>query len=446
MPSADPAAVRRQVTQSQFHRAYLRYSRVLPDGSTAVVTPFFGRDDSREESSFGPVPLRLEVGAWKYGIRAVYRSRLLSRATVSLGADVLGSFSSVERAGSLSLPAREGDIAVFGQPPAGEVTADAWTTHVLDAAPFLSAEITLGPLTLTPGLRFDAFLLEGSRKTPRIGQTPAIGLSRVETAFAPRLSVTWRPSARLALSAAGGLYHQPPEPEELSASFGTPILALSRGVHASLGPTVHITDSLSLAATGYYKSLDRLVVRSRLSTPLLAQALVQDGEGRSFGAQLLLRQEPWRGFFGWISYSLTRSERRYRGDERWRLFDHDQPHVLAIVAGKELLGFTASARVRYTAGSPRTPVVSSFYDAKADRYQPVFGPQNTTRLPEFFQLDLRLERPFSIRSFTLHASLDVLNVTYQDNAEEVVYNHDYSRRDLISGLPLLAVFGLRLER
>lgn len=445
VPSADPAAVRRQATESSFHRVYLRYSRVLEDGAGAVVTPFFGRDDSREESLFGAVPLRLSTAAWKYGVRAAYRTRLARWATLSIGADVLGALSSVERAGSLSLPPREGDLYVFGQPPAGQVGADAWSTHVLDAAPYLAAEIEIGPVTLSPGLRFDAYLLQGSRQTPRVGATPPVGFSRIEPAFAPRVSASWRASPRLSLTAAGGMYHQPPEPDELSATFGTPALALSRGYHASLGADAGLTGALSVSATGYFKSLDRLVVRSRLPTPRLAQALVQDGEGRGFGVQLLVKQEPWHGFSGWISYSMSRSERRYRGDPGWRLFDHDQPHVLAVVASQELWGFTASARVRVTTGAPRTPVVDSFYDAQVDRYQPVFGRQNTARLPEFFQLDLRVERSFSLRPLTLTAFLDVLNVTYQRNPEEVVYNFDYSKRDFITGLPVLAVLGAKLE-
>lgn len=445
VPSPDPESVRRRVTESSFHRAYLRYTRVLEGGATATVTPFFGRDDTREELSFGAVPLRLTTGAWKYGARAAYRGRIASRATLSVGADILGAMTSIERVGSLSLPAREGDIAVFGQSPSGQVGADAWSSHILDAGPYASAEIDLGPFTVSPGLRFDAFLIEGSRLTPRVGATPPIGYSRIEPAFDPRVSIAWHPTSRFSMTAAGGLYHQAPEPEEMSATFGTPALGLSRAVVGSVGESLKITDTLSLSATVFYKSLDHLVVRSRLSTPRLAQALVQDGEGRAYGAQVLVRQELWRGFFGWISYSMGRSERRYRGDPGWRLFDYDEPHVLAIVASKDLFGFTFGARLRYTTGAPRTPVVGSFYDARADRYEPVFGAQNAERLPEFFQLDLRVERSFSLQPFTLLGYLDVLNVTYQKNAEEVTYSYDYKKRDHITGLPLLAVLGARLE-
>jgi hypothetical protein len=46
---------------------------------------------------------------------------------------------------------------------------------------------------------------------------------------------------------------------------------------------------------------------------------------------------------------------------------------------------------------------------------------------------------------TLDVYLDVLNVTYHKNAEEIVYNADYTRRSDITGLPILAVLGVRIE-
>ena len=53
-----------------------------------------------------------------------------------------------------------------------------------------------------------------------------------------------------------------------------------------------------------------LPARSPLDTPLVGQALVPIGEGRVIGGQVTLRQQLAARFFGWISYSLLRSERR----------------------------------------------------------------------------------------------------------------------------------------
>jgi hypothetical protein len=41
--------------------------------------------------------------------------------------------------------------------------------------------------------------------------------------------------------------------------------------------------------------------------------------------------------------------------------------------------------------------------------------------------------------------LDVQNVTSRKNPEEIAYSADFSKRDYISGLPILAVMGARVE-
>jgi hypothetical protein len=197
--------------------------------------------------------------------------------------------------------------------------------------------------------------------------------------------------------------------------------------------------------TGFYRQLDQLVVRSRLPDPTLAQALVQDGEGRSYGAQILVRRPPREGLYGWIAYTLSRSERRYVGDPGYRLFDDDQPHVLAAVAGYEIARFRLGARFRAASGAPRTPVVGSYVDANSGQLEPTFGAQNSIRLPAFYQLDLRAERPFTWSRVKVVLSLDVINVTFHRNAEEIVYSFDYSRHAYITGLPILGVLGARIE-
>lgn len=304
----------------------------------------------------------------------------------------------------------------------------------------------LGPVTVTPGVRFDAFLIEGSRKTPRVGLTPEIGFSRLETAFAPRLAARWQIVPRLALTTAYGTYHQAPEPEDLSPVFGTPDLALSRATHVTVGESLRITDTLSADVVAFRKTLEDLVVRSRLTNPLLARALTQNGEGRSYGVQLLLRQELWSGFFGWVSYAITKSERRYQGDEAWRPFDFDQPHVLSIVASQEIGRWTLGARFRYASGNPRTPVIGSTYDARSDRYDPAFGAQSSIRVPAFWQIDVRVERAFSLgETARLLLFADIQNVTNRANSEEIVYSASFRERSTIKGLPTIAVLGARLE-
>jgi len=228
--------------------------------------------------------------------------------------------------------------------------------------------------------------------------------------------------------------------------FGNPLLPPSSAVHAVIGGAYKLRPTLTLEVAGFAKYLWDLPARSELPTPALAQALDQDGLGRSYGGQLLLRQELVKGFFGWITYSLIRSERRDHPDRDWRLFDYDQTHVLGILASYQLpKGFEVGGRFRYSTGVPRTPVTDAYFDTSSDQFDPLFGAQNSIRIPSFYQLDLRVEKTITRRTYRLNVFLDVQNVTNRSNPEEIIYNYDFSRRGYITGLPTLAVVGARLE-
>ncbi len=446
VPSPDPAKRRVESTRSGFWRAYARYTNVADNGDTTIVTPFVGHDTSSLVQRYGETPTRLDIDAARYGLRASLRSAVFSRVTLVTGMDALGTASDVTREGSLTLPPREGDVAVFGQPPGDEYAVDRWKTHILDVGPHAYADVKLGPVTVTPGVRFDAFLIEGSKKLPPAASVPPIGFSRLVTAIAPRASARWDVTRRFALTAAYGNYHQPPEPEELSAVFGTPDLGLSRSTHVTVGESLRVTESLVLDVVAFDKRMRDLVVRSRLSNPIRARALTQNGEGHSYGVQFLLRQELWKGFFGWASYAISKSERRFEDEDRWRPFDFDQPHVISLVASQEIGRWSVGARFRYASGNPRTPVIGSVYDARSDRFDPVFGSQSSIRVPDFWQLDLRVDRSVPLgRGVRALVFADLQNVTNRKNAEEIAYSADFRRRGIITGLPFIAVVGGRLE-
>ena len=290
------------------------------------VTPWLGHDTNNLVASFGESPATLDESTWRWGLRASHRSRPIPSMALTWGIDLDGSSANVFRNGSLLIPPREGDITVFGEPPGNGTNTDTWTAGVIDIAPYVTADFNFGPLAVSPGLRVDGFLLQTSRLTPEAWRDPVrSGTSRSRPKPEPRISARLRVTPRLSILGAAGIYSQAPDPGDLSAVFGNPTLGPSSADHASLGETLRLSPGLSLEVVGFYKWMSGLTVRNPSPTPLLAQALVQEGVGRAYGVQMLLRQQPWHGLFGWIAYTISRSERRDAPGESWRLFGYDQP-------------------------------------------------------------------------------------------------------------------------
>jgi hypothetical protein len=299
---------------------------------------------------------------------------------------------------------------------------------------------------LLPGLRLDPNATTTNRRQPPSATQPQLGTAQIDLALEPRLSARYALGERVAFKAAFGIYHQLPQPEDLSATFGNPALTTSRAEHWVLGGSWAITDTLSLDATGFYERSHALTVRSPFEAPPAARALLQDGEGRALGSQLLLRKELSEHFFGWLSYSFVRSQRRAGEHAAWRAFDYDQTHVLTALLSYDLgKGWEIGTRFRYATGYPRTAVTGAYYDARRDLYQPIFGAQNQARLPAFWQLDLRASKRFLLGDTQLNAYIELQNTTNRENAEEVVYDADYSHEQYISGMPFLPVAGVSWE-
>jgi hypothetical protein len=188
-----------------------------------------------------------------------------------------------------------------------------------------------------------------------------------------------------------------------------------------------------------------LVMRNPTPNPPLAQALVQDGVGHAYGAQILVRFVPSPIFSGWVAYTLSRSERKHSGDASYRLLDEDQTHLLTAVANATFRGLVVGLRFRLATGMPRTPVIGSYLDTTTGQYQPIFGAQNSIRLPVFYALDLRMEKRFHVRSVDIAPYLEVLNLTNHANIEEFTYDEQFAARSNITGLPILAVAGFSIR-
>jgi len=270
----------------------------------------------------------------------------------------------------------------------------------------------------------------------------------------PRLAVFWNVFEPTTLKAAAGLYHQPPDYRQgqLLQKFGNPNLKPEGARQLMVGAEQRFTEAISLDVQFYYKSLfdqsrQTLALDSGdVSTSATDLNYTSTGFGRSFGMEVLLRHQLTKNFFGWVAYSLSRTERDYFQGKQYGPSPLDQPHNLVALASYKLpFDFILGAKIRYTSGALSTPYVGALYDANGNYHFPLFGTPNSRRLPDFFQLDVRLDKRFVFKDWMLALYLDVQNVTNRRNVEAVSYNYDYTQQQYVTGLPILPVLGVRGE-
>jgi len=219
------------------------------------------------------------------------------------------------------------------------------------------------------------------------------------------------------LKGAVGLYHQPPRFVLPLPGFDTMPLkyGLLESIQTSLGIEAALSHHFTVSLEGYFAYMDPtifdLTVNSQTlntagNTALVAtttaagQTRAQDildrltapHTGRAYGIETLIRREAKSGLFGWLSYSLSRSE-RYR-DGGWVPYDFDRTHLVNLVAGLRLpRNWDLGLRFQYQSGKPAT--TTSGY--------------NTARGVGYTRVDLRVDKRAIYRGWLLDFYVDLLN-------------------------------------
>jgi TonB family protein len=258
--------------------------------------------------------------------------------------------------------------------------------------------------------------------------------------FSPRLVVRQDLKSdfpRTVLKAGVGLFYQPPDPLQIDPVFGTPGLHDPRDLQFDGGFEQDFTRQLGLSVDVFYKYLDQQIVLRKGNV----------GTGRAYGSEVLLRYKADERFFGWLSYTISRSERQDGSGGSPYLFQFDEPQNFTIL-GSYLIGkgWRVGARFQVTSGLLYTPQSAGAFDATTGTYLSVFSnPPFGTRLPLFHELDLRVDKLWEFKHWKLTFYLDIENVyNYQAPAGQI-YNYNYTQSAYAKGLPIVPSIGLRGE-
>jgi hypothetical protein len=249
----------------------------------------------------------------------------------------------------------------------------------------------------------------------------------------------------LSFQAAVGVYQQPPAFPVLLPGIDT--FALKLGLQRSrstvISQDLQLPQHFSLRLSGFYQRFSNMTDMPPLGSSVCAApppeslhgttaTLVRVADGDAYGMEVWLRRSIGR-FTGWISYTLSRSERSYPCGVRPA--DYDQTHVLQVVAQAQLpRGVVAGLRVQFNTGRPET-LIPIETDASSPLQQAADGRasdalRNNIRLPNYVQLDVRIDKRWQFRRWYLSAFLEVVNATFSRTNLYLAYP---SSDDIVAG-------------
>jgi len=426
------------------HRGLLNYKVPLSERLTLSLTPSMGVDGI--STNIGSA-FRLEQFQYLFEVRAEAEWVQNDHLTVLSGIDFLGGRGEFE----VALPFKPAD-RINGD-PLTEDEAILFGDKLWAWGPDLYLQAKWRPLAdpdallIAPGLRTSFMQVQEMYNT--------LGLD-------PRISVRGRVLPHTFVKGGTGIYTQPAQPFESWSPNGNVDLGMEKSWSTSLGLEQRFGQANSLELEGFYKSMWDLIVNNpELSDPQIDQIYINEGLGRVYGMELMIRREPIGHFFGWISYTLSKSERldypnfsdediegaRYETDNEWYPFAFDQTHIFVALGGYQMpYGVHASGRFSYVTGNPYTPYSLGIYDIDSDNYSAFqSGNINSERMAPYLALDLRIEKTWLFKSAKLDTYLELLNVVKGENPEFIDYNYDYTESRSISGLPFIPSIGFNLE-
>ena len=374
--------------------------------------------------------------------RVEYTQRLARSAQMHVGVDM--------EVGEGSVAARLPAAPAPGQ-PANQPFSTRQVVSVEQANAFYRPatylEMELSPISrwrLVPGFRLDY-----AKDSERFDASPR---------FNTRFDIV-EDFPRTTVKGGIGMYHQPPQFQEVVPPFGTAGLGSNLAIHYGLGAEQEITKQLEVSLEGFYKQMDNLVVAGATSSAALSR-YDNVGLGYVVGSELLVKYKPDDHFFGWLAYTLSRSVRQNGPDEDPYLVSWDQTHILTVLGSYRFAaGWEVGARFRLVSGNLTSPTVcnpaaadcdpsriNALYHGATGAYTPIrFGAVNDERLPLFHSLDLRIDKAWQFTAWKLSAYVDVQNVYNSQNVEGISYSFDFSNRQFVTGLPFLPSIGLRGE-
>ncbi len=189
-------------------------------------------------------------------------------------------------------------------------------------------------------------------------------------------------------------------------------------------------NKLETSVEVYYKDMDNQIDFKDHADLMLNPELEGEfriGEAWSYGLELLVRKQQGK-FTGWVSYTLSKAERKFPEINDGKLYPsvYDKPHNISIVGNYELTPrLSIAATWVYATGAPVT-FPSGKYEFE-NMAVPIYTERNGYRMPDYHRMDLSITLKSKIKPnkrFKSDLNLSVYNLYNRHNAWMIYFGED----------------------
>lgn len=330
-----------------------------------------------------------------------------------------------------------------------------------EGAVYLQSDINFSEKwSLSAGLRYSHFLRVGKDdiylfdynniqgRYPAISDTIHYGsgdIIKQYHGFEPRVSVRYLMIQDVSLKASYYRGYQymhlisnttSTTPQDYWVSSG-PYLKPQIGDQYSLGYFQNLADSqYEFSVEGFYKDIHNAVDYIEGADITLNPALeagLSQGKGKAYGVEIFFKKNTGR-FNGWLSYTYSRSLRKFDAqttgnltinDGKYYPAAFDQPHILNLVLNYRVGERSFfSANFNYSTGRPITIPVSKFsYDVYLSVLN--YSQRNEYRIPDYHRLDVSYtikQKPGKNRRYKDEWVFSIFNLYGRKNTYSIAFN------------------------
>jgi hypothetical protein len=267
--------------------------------------------------------------------------------------------------------------------------------------------------------------------------------------ISPRVSAQVNIIHDLYMNLSYGIFYQSPSYIWLASYPGNAKLEDIRADHYIGGIEYIFMPDLKASVEFYYKKYSKYPVSTERPYFILSngggnfenqnsfglEPLISDGNGHAEGVEFFVQKTFSLNYYFNVNLSLFRA--KYTAlDGVERNSDFENRFLFTTFGGYQFgKGWTLGGKFRFIGERPYTPINPANGTQLVSEY-------NTARLPDYYSLDIRVEKKWSFMNWTLITYIDIQNITGRKNVSSYQWNKYTNRIEKNESIGVLPTIGI----